>query len=197
MKATTLLQNQHRQVEALFDAIEKADDQARPQLVIELATALAAHMVIEEETFYPMSAGVAQRTVLQNQEEHELAASSLERIVSCQPDEELLMTRLRVLRNVLNEHIEEEEIKLFPTVEKALDDAQLQAMGQQMKSRFDQLVQLPPAAVLAARPTAGMPCPGQKQQPTQQQPTQQQPGQQQPGQQPGQPRVRPGTRRSR
>ncbi len=225
MRATTLLENQHREVEALFDAIDRSDATNRQQLVNELATALAAHMVIEEETFYPMTINVRREMIPENLEEHELAASTIQRTVLCQSDEEILLARVRVLRTLIEEHIRREEMDLFPSVESAIDDGQLQAMGQQMESRFNQLIKLSPQAVLAARPTAGMLCPGQKQQPGQmpgqqpgqmlpgqqqpgqtlpgqlqpgqQQPDPQQPDPQQPGQQPGQPKGRPGTGRTR
>jgi hemerythrin superfamily protein len=212
MKATRLLVQQHRQVKDLFGAIERSNATNRRQLVNELATALAAHMVIEEETFYPMTLNIRRDLVPVAQEEQDLAGVTLSRVVSCPTDDELLMARVQVLRTLVEEHTTKEETDLFPSVEAAIDDAQLEAMGQQMENRFNQMIKLSPQAVLAARPTAGIQCPGMPhisqpvqhpgqqpakgksgQQPTKGQATTQQPtkgqagqeqaGQQQPGQQ--------------
>ena len=48
MKATTLLQRQHRKVKTLFKKLEKGGAGAR-ELLDELANDLAAHMAIEQE----------------------------------------------------------------------------------------------------------------------------------------------------
>ena len=55
MKATELLSQQHREVEAIFAAIQEAEgSDDKEALVEELATQLAAHMTIEQEIFYPI-----------------------------------------------------------------------------------------------------------------------------------------------
>jgi hypothetical protein len=48
MDVTRLLESDHRQVEDLFARIEKAEGAQRVPLVDELATALRAHMKLEE-----------------------------------------------------------------------------------------------------------------------------------------------------
>jgi hemerythrin superfamily protein len=53
MDPTKLLEADHRQVEELFDRIQKADGTERSPLIGELRTALDAHMRLEEEVIYP------------------------------------------------------------------------------------------------------------------------------------------------
>ena len=51
MKATSLLEKQHRKVESLFKKL--SGKSASTELVEELASNLAAHMAIEQDIFYP------------------------------------------------------------------------------------------------------------------------------------------------
>ena len=60
MKATSLLEHQHRKVEAIFKKLEGGRGDAQT-LVVALANDLAAHMVIEQETFYPRQEGPQDR----------------------------------------------------------------------------------------------------------------------------------------
>ena len=54
MKATDLLEKQHRDVADLFERIEKSKDaEKKSALFEELASNLAAHDAIEREIFYP------------------------------------------------------------------------------------------------------------------------------------------------
>jgi hypothetical protein len=94
MKATTLLENQHRKVEAIFKKLENAKPNSAAALVTELATDLAGHMVIEEEIFYPAAKRVKNDLVLESYEEHALAAHGLKRLV-----EALLTTRVFTRRS--------------------------------------------------------------------------------------------------
>ena len=52
MKATTLLERQHRKVKAIFKKLESGRSDPGP-LLTELCNDLAAHMAIEQELFYP------------------------------------------------------------------------------------------------------------------------------------------------
>src|SRR5262245_18901990 len=54
MKATDLLENQHRLVEELFERYEEADGMSEKASIFELiAKTLLGHDVIEREIFYP------------------------------------------------------------------------------------------------------------------------------------------------
>src|SRR5688572_12667752 len=54
MDALKLLEQQHREVEELFESLEEAEGkEERQDLFAELADNLAAHATIEEKIFYP------------------------------------------------------------------------------------------------------------------------------------------------
>ena len=140
MNATTLLTKQHRKAEALFKKLESAKSNAS-SIVMELATDLAAHMVIEEEIFYPAAKKVKKDLVLESYEEHALAEYGLQRLVAADPAAESFEAKVTALKELIEHHVEEEEEDLFPKVAKALGDEENEALGMKMKARFDEIVE--------------------------------------------------------
>lgn len=139
MKATALLESQHRKVEALFKKLESGRSDKHAVLE-ELADSLAAHMAIEHELFYPAAKEVDDELVNESFEEHSLAEVALKRLIATDPEDEAFDARVTALKELIMHHVEEEEKDLFPKVEKALDDDQLSSMGKAMKQRFDEVV---------------------------------------------------------
>lgn len=152
MKATALLEKQHRKVESLFSALETGH-RAQKQLD-DLATALTGHAMIEEELFYPEVKKLQPDLVLESYEEHELMAYALQRLMACQPDHESFPARLKALKEIVEEHVQEEETELFPTVTRGLPEDREEAIGKQMDERFKELNHLGYEGALAAKKTA-------------------------------------------
>ena len=144
MKATDLLKQQHRTVEALFAKIEAGE----PEALKDLASALAAHMAIEHEFFYPESRDVDEDAVLEAFEEHSIAETALKRALATEPDDESFDARVKVLKELIEHHVEEEEGELFPEVEKEISPEDLEALGAQMETRFEEVLKKGYAAVL-------------------------------------------------
>jgi hypothetical protein len=144
MKATDLLKQQHRTVEALFAKIEGGE----PEALKDLASALAAHMAIEHEFFYPGSREVDEDAILEAFEEHAIAETALKRALATDAEDESFDARVKVLKELIEHHVEEEEGELFPEVEKEIDSDELEAMGQKMEARFDEVLKKGYAAVL-------------------------------------------------
>jgi hemerythrin superfamily protein len=139
MKATSLLESQHRKVEALFKKLKSARSEPRAVLE-ELANSLAAHMAIEQEIFYPRVKQVESDLIDESYEEHAVAELSLKRLLMTDPDENEFQARVTTLMELIQHHVEEEEKELFPKVEKALEEAELAQLGKAMKSRFDEVL---------------------------------------------------------
>lgn len=137
MKATSLLENQHRKVEALFKKLESGRSEPEP-LLEELANNLAAHMAIEQDIFYPAIKQVDEDVVNESYEEHALAEVALKRLLAA-TDDESFKARLTALKELIEHHVTEEEEELFPEVEKALDEDMLEQLGKTMKARFDEV----------------------------------------------------------
>jgi iron-sulfur cluster repair protein YtfE (RIC family) len=141
MKATALLEKQHRKVEAIFRKLESAKTSPVP-LLEELANDLAGHMTIEQELFYPAIQGVDPDMVAESFEEHAIAELALKRLLVTSPDSEQFDARVSTLKKLIMSHVEEEESDLFPKVEKKLEAGYLNELGKQMKARFDEVVEI-------------------------------------------------------
>jgi hemerythrin-like domain-containing protein len=135
MKATTLLEQQHKKVKALFKKLESGRSAPEP-LLEELANDLVAHMVIEHELFYPAVQSIDRSLVAESFEEHSLAELALKRLLATDPGDESFKARVVATKELIEHHVKEEEEELFPKVEKKLGDERLEALGKQMKARF-------------------------------------------------------------
>jgi len=135
MKATTLLEQQHRKVKALFKKLSSGRSDPLP-ILQELADDLIAHMVIEHEIFYPAVQGIDRSLVAESFEEHSLAELALKRLLATDPEDESFKARVTATKELIEHHVEEEEDDLFKKVEKKLSDEQLELLGKKMKARF-------------------------------------------------------------
>jgi hemerythrin-like domain-containing protein len=139
MNAIELLESQHREVEALFEKLEKGKA-GRPKLLTQLANSLAAHMAIEQDIFYPAVKEVDSDLVNESYEEHSLAEVALKRLLATEPDDEAFDARVTALKELIEHHVEEEEQELFPSVEKVLEAKTLEKLGSVMEPRFDEVL---------------------------------------------------------
>jgi hemerythrin-like domain-containing protein len=138
MKATSLLEDQHRKVEALFEKLESGG--ADGAVLEELANSLAAHMAIEQDIFYPAIKEVDSDLVNESFEEHSIAEVALKRLLATDSDDDSFDARVTALKELIEHHVEEEEEELFPAVEKALSAETLEKLGKVMSRRFEEVV---------------------------------------------------------
>ena len=138
MNATSLLTSQHRKVEALFKKLENGRSDHAP-LLDELANSLAAHMAIEQELFYPAIKHVDSELVDESFEEHALAELALKRLIATDPEDEEFHARVTALKELIEHHVAEEEQELFPAVEEQIEEEELTELGEQMKTRFQEV----------------------------------------------------------
>lgn len=138
MKATTLLEQQHKKVKTLFKRLESGRSDPAETLV-DLANDLIAHMAIEHELFYPAVESIDRSLVTESFEEHSLAEIALKRLLATDPEDESFKARVTATRELIEHHVKEEEEELFPKVEKKLGDEKLEALGKQMKARFTEV----------------------------------------------------------
>jgi hemerythrin superfamily protein len=139
MKATDLLEQQHRDVEKLFESLEGADAPAKKREIFEeLASSLVAHDAIERELFYPACEKAMGMTDLLGESlvEHGVIEFSLYEADQAQGKKDFDF-KVKVLKEMVEHHVEEEEDDFFPSVEKALGDESLEELGQRMEQRFE------------------------------------------------------------
>ena len=144
MNAIQLLKHQHQEVDKLFKALEKCEDDERDEirkLFAELADNLAAHADIEEELFYPevkqrQLGGMVQQAVEEHFEMKQFLAQLLDLEVGSR---EFMMTLAQLKDSVLG-HVEEEEGQMFPEVRKLFAKEDLDMLGREMETRFKELI---------------------------------------------------------
>jgi hemerythrin superfamily protein len=134
MKATAVLEAQHRRVESILDDLQAGNDPS--SLLPELANDLAAHMAIEQNIFYPAIHDVDPHLVEESFEEHAVAELALKRLLKTAPADSQFAARVSILRELIRLHVEEEEEELFPKVEQTMNAEQLEALGEKLEQAF-------------------------------------------------------------
>lgn len=140
MKATDLLKKQHDDVAALFKRIEKSKSvEEKGELFEQLASSLAAHDTIEREIFYPVCEEKMGLTDMLGEAlvEHGVVEFSLF-LANNALGENDFDYKMKVLQEIVEHHVEEEEEEFFPKVEKKLGDELLETLGARMSARFDE-----------------------------------------------------------
>jgi hemerythrin superfamily protein len=143
MNAIKLLKQQHREVEALFKQLEKAKS-ARPRRKAfeQIADKLAVHATIEEKHFYPsVKRRTTEEILLEAVEEHLGVKRVIADLLELEADDPTFEAKAKVLKDLVEHHVEEEEKTLFPKVSKALDDDELAAIGDEMAQTMEELLE--------------------------------------------------------
>ena len=142
MDAIALLKQDHRTVEELFAAFEKASGEGRKQKLAEqICLELLVHTKIEEEIFYPACDGKVEQDLLkESYVEHDGAKLLVAEIMAGGPDDEFYDSKVKVLQEQVEHHVQEEEKRvdgLFSQARKA--ELDMDALGEQLASRKQQL----------------------------------------------------------
>jgi len=139
--AVSLLMADHRAAEDLFKQYEKAKDDAKTKQAIahKVIGELRIHMALEEEIFYPASRPFVdeQDTVNEAEVEHASAKDLMDQIEAMSPEDDYYDAKVKVLSELIEHHVEEEETEYFPEVRRSEMD--LKAVGEQMKARKAEL----------------------------------------------------------
>jgi len=146
MEATALLTKDHATVKALFKKFESAGERAgqtKQRLFNEIKDALDVHAGIEEEIFYSAMQKVrlkeAKDLVLEALEEHKVVKTLLEEIAGLTPEDEEFDAKVKVLRENVEHHANEEEKEMFPQAKEHLSEERRAELGAQMEDRKEQL----------------------------------------------------------
>ncbi|MFL5263563.1 MAG: hemerythrin domain-containing protein [Anaeromyxobacteraceae bacterium] len=141
MDAIRVLLRQHRAVEKLFDKFEEAKGTAaRRKLCEQISDALAVHATIEEKIFYPATKDArTEELLLEATEEHLGAKRVIADLLATDADDERFAARVKVLKDLVQHHVSEEERDLFPKVKKLLDTHELDELGDQLEDMTEEL----------------------------------------------------------
>ena len=139
--AIALLEADHREVEDLFDHYEGASgDTDKAEIAARICLALKVHAQIEEELFYPPAREETGDGDLVDEAivEHMGAKTLIAQIEAMKPGQPLFDAKVKVLREQIRHHVEEEETELFPEVRETRMD--LEALGAKLAARKEELL---------------------------------------------------------
>ena len=146
--AITLLKNDHRTVEKLFDQFEKTDSKReKAGIVAKAIMELKVHATIEEEIFYPVvrkalnkKLGKEEATDMMDEadEEHHVAKVLIAELGAMKASDDHWGGKFTVLSEAILHHVKEEEGEMF--VEARKTDIDFKALGEQMLMRKEELV---------------------------------------------------------
>ena len=142
LDAVALLKQDHRTVEELFAQYEKAGGDGRKQkLAEEICLELSVHATIEEEIFYPACNGKVEDDLLKEAYvEHDGAKLLIAEILAGEPSDEFYDSKVKVLQEQIEHHVEEEEKRmegLFSQARKSGLD--MDALGTELAARKQEL----------------------------------------------------------
>ncbi len=146
-KATALLREDHENVKKMFSAyeeIEEGNTEQKGELFEAIKKELTVHAQIEEEIFYPAieaSGDEESEDLIQEaHEEHRLVKQLLEELAEMGPESDTFDAKLKVLKDNVLHHAEEEQEEIFPCFDE-LDKDEREQISETLASRKQQLMQ--------------------------------------------------------
>ena len=127
-----LLARDHRNVRALLDEIEGAeDDRQRQALFSRLVDEVEAHSQAEDDVFYSTleSAGNLADRIDEARQEHDQVEALLEELDGLPVSGDDWLDKVREIRLLIEHHVAEEEQQLFPLARQALGDQEALRLG--------------------------------------------------------------------
>ncbi|MGE8406354.1 MAG: hemerythrin domain-containing protein [Pseudomonas sp.] len=142
MNAIDLLEDDHQRVKSLLTELSESTERGikkRTELLAKLEREITLHTQLEEQILYPAfkSEGGKEEDVMyyEAKEEHRTVDSLvLPDLQHTDPGTPEFSGRVKVVKELLEHHIEEEEKEMFPQARKLLGKARLDELGAQMEA---------------------------------------------------------------
>jgi hemerythrin superfamily protein len=129
----TLLEQDHRTVERLYEEYQSATDVDRKQQIVHTITReLSVHAEIEEMHLYPLAASLVEGgedLTEHSKSEHQEVKETLDQIDSMSVGDEGFDEKLAEMMADVTHHVAEEESELFPKLRGAIDDERVMELG--------------------------------------------------------------------
>ena len=140
MNAIDLLIEDHERVKDILTRLTESTERAvktRSELLSKLEMEVTIHTELEEQILYPAfkEAGGKEEVKMYHEakEEHRAVdALVLPDLKATDPSSLEFSGRVKVCKELLEHHIEEEEEEMFPSARELFDEARLEDMGAQM-----------------------------------------------------------------
>lgn len=139
-----ILKKDHQRVKKLLSELTDTTTRAhktREELLAKIETELVVHTAVEEELVYP-----AIREAARTNSQREMVAEAIEEhravdelvlpdLKAAAVDSVQFSGRAKVLKELVEHHVQEEEQELLPLAKKLCDAEQLEELGEQVKAR--------------------------------------------------------------
>jgi hemerythrin-like domain-containing protein len=135
-----VLTSDHEKVSKILEQMEQTSNRAasrRERLVQNLNANLLPHMYAEEQYFYQilLDETSEQEDVYSALEEHRAAKMVLSDLTEAAADDPRWIARLKVLKELIEHHVEEEESQIFDIARKVIDEER----SNEVTKRFKEL----------------------------------------------------------
>ncbi|HVG30940.1 MAG TPA: hemerythrin domain-containing protein [Pyrinomonadaceae bacterium] len=139
MDAITLLKADHEKVSGIFAKLEETTERAaktREELFTQLKQELDVHAHIEETIFYPVLKQEAETRdiTMEGFEEHHVIKTLLKELEGQSVETEQWTAKLKVLKENVEHHVEEEEGEMFKGAREVLSKEQIEDLGARMEA---------------------------------------------------------------
>jgi len=126
-KLFSTLKQDHKEVNSIFKKImatEKADE--RKELLQTLRLEIQPHLEAEESAVYPTlmedTSKKIRELAMEAIEEHQATKIVMAELMKCDPGDERFKAKTKVLSEMVNHHIDQEEGMVFETLEELNED---------------------------------------------------------------------------
>ena len=140
--AVTMLIADHRRVKEIFDTFKDMDDNEKMEAVQKALLELALHAACEEKLVYPAMREEGESEKEEVDEaivEHHLVKVLMKELDAMSGVNDILNAKFKVLGELVQHHVEEEEQVMFPKMRSA-DDIDLQELGRQIAAKKEELL---------------------------------------------------------
>ena len=144
--AISMLKADHTKVKQLLRRLnETGGIKEREHLCSEIEREIKMHSQLEEEIFYPAFKAATKKTdeehlVYEATEEHHVVDMELPSLMAANPKSHEFKAKAKVLMDLLQHHIREEEGEMFTAAREVLNEDQLRELGDMMQSRKETLL---------------------------------------------------------
>jgi hemerythrin-like domain-containing protein len=146
MDVIELLKRQHEEVRDVLERMIAEDDARESRLLLgQVSSALRLHMLIEEKVVYPAATRAFagdeddEETILESYEEHDVTRRCLEVLEGTAPSDRRFVVRTKILKDILEKHVEEEENEMLPELEAKLGQDGIRKLGDLVERRLRDL----------------------------------------------------------
>jgi hemerythrin superfamily protein len=143
-----LLKNDHNMVKGLIkDTIDKRDTKNFDEIKVQLEI----HMMGEEKYLYPALREKDKAKMDKSYQEHHVGKLVLHELKKTDKDNERWIPKMKVLNDILDHHIDEEENQIFPRARDLLDKDQEQDIFKKIKRSKSLMEKQPMKKILEVR----------------------------------------------